>query len=315
MAKMNGVYKVIDALKKIKPWLKSFFLKKASHQTTKSDFNLRNIFILVGCFILLFVGIVLYLPTPDQTKFHEVAKNQEAKSPDQVKPPQSNSGSAALWASPTSLKSVNVGSSNSQNTPMQVLPHNGNSKLELYAGTHLRLRIVDKFVASQEPVPVLGKVMENATTESGLSIPEGALLYGEASYQKSSGRAVIQFRKISYPSGEIRNISANVVSHDGMPGLEGVVHSDRLKNSAGQFITTFVGAVAAGSVQRDFLGNSQGGLQNGLLVGASEVAKNQAQNYGESLKESREWIEVRSGVECEAIIEQPYKMIESEVNP
>jgi hypothetical protein len=315
MAKMNRFYKLLDALKKFVPWLRSLFLKKSSAQTKKQDFNFRSILMLVGVFTLLFVGIVLFMPTPDQTKFHEVAKLTEMKNGDQGKPLPSNPGSPSLWASPSSMRSSNAGSSNSQNTPMQVLPHNGNSKLELSAGTHLRLRIVDKFIASQEPVPVMGKVIESATTESGLSIPEGALLYGEASYQKASGRAVIQFRKLSYPSGEIRNVSANVVSADGMPGLEGTVHSDRLKNSAGQFITTFVGALTAGSVQRDLMGNSQGGLQNGLLSGASEVAKNQAQKYGESLKESREWIEVGAGAECDAIIEQSYKMIESEVNP
>lgn len=315
MAKMKRLFKIFDALKKFKPWVRSLFLQKSSAQTKKQDFNFRNILILVGVFILVFVGIVLFLPTPDQIKFHEVAKNTDAISPDKSQPQPSNPGSPSLWASPSSMRSVSADSSNSQNTPMQVLPHNGNSKLELSAGTHLRLRIVDKFIASQEAVPVLGKVMESATTESGLSIPEGAVLYGEASYQRSSGRAVIQFRKLSYPSGEIRNISASVISPDGMPGLAGTIHSDRIKNSAGQFITTFVSALAAGSVQRDLMGNSQGGLQNGLLTGASEVAKSQAQGYGESLKESREWIEVGSGSECEAIIEKSYQLIESEVNP
>ena len=197
---------------------------------------------------------------------------------------------------------------------MVVSPHGGNSKLELHAGTHLRVRIVDKFITSQEAAPVLGKVMEDATTESGLSIPKDSLLYGDATYQKASGRAVIQFKKISYPSGEVRTIQANVISGDGMAGLEGSIHSDGVKNSAGQILTTFVGGLAAGSMQRDLLGNSTGGITNGLLQAASDTAKDRAQKYGETLKESREWIEIAAGTECEAVIQQSFKMMESEGN-
>jgi hypothetical protein len=307
-----------------KPWelvkraslrVKSLFVKESSHQTGKRDIDFRNILILFGLFILTFIAVVLSLPTQDSVKFREVTKNINEARENQQKDKPPGPGSTNLWASPSGFRSGSQGTGVNQNTPMQVLPHNGNSKLELHAGVHLRIQIVDKFIASNEPVPVLGRVLENATSESGLAISEGALLYGEATYQKSSGRAAIKFRKVSYPSGEIRIISANVVSSDGMPGIAGIVHSDAVKNSAGQFISTFVGAVASGSVRRDFMGNSQGGLENGLLVGASEVAKDRAQKYAENLKETREWIEVGSGTQCEAIIEQPFKMIESEVNP
>ena len=315
MAKMNMALKAWEAIKRAKSRVQSLVFKKSSVQTGKRDIDFRKILILIGIFLLTFVAIVLFLPNQESAKFREVTKSLPDTNGSQAKEKPTDSGSSKLWASPSSLRGGTERSGASQNTPMQVLPHNGNSKLELHAGLHLRVQIVDKFVASSEAVPFLGRVTENAMTESGLSIPEGSLLYGEASYQKSLGRAAIQFRKISYPSGEIRTISANVISSDGMPGVKGVVHSDALKNSAGQFISTFVGAVAAGSVQRDFMGNSQGGLQNGLLVGASEVAKDRSQKYAESLKETREWIEVGSGIECEAIIEQPYKMIESEVNP
>lgn len=313
MEKIN--LKIWETMKRAKSRIQSLLLKKSVHQTAKRDINFRNIFILLGVFILTFVAIVLFLPNQETAKFREVTKSLSDQSGSQVKDKPTESGSSKLWASPPSFRGGGQASGISQNTPMQVLPHNGNSKLELHAGVRLRVQIVDKFIASREPVPVLGRVVENATSESGLSIPEGSLLYGEASYQKSLGRAAIQFRKISYPSGEIRNISANVISSDGMPGVKGVVHSDALKNSGGQFISTFVSAVAAGSVQRDFMGNSRGGVENGLLVGASEVAKDRSQKYAESLKETREWIEVGSGIECEAIIAQPYKMIESEVNP
>jgi hypothetical protein len=318
MAKVTSIFRTFDAIKKFPRVLKNLFLKKPDLQTTKRDFNFRNIFVLLGLFMITFVTIVLFLPTQETIKFHEVAKNPTSVSPDnksQGASSNEDSRSSKLWASPTgATRSSGGGIGVSQNTPMQVLPRGGNSHAQLHAGTHLRVRIVDKFVVSQEPVPVLGRIMEDATTESGLKISEGSLLYGEASYQKSSGRALVRFRKLSYPSGEIRNISATVIGDDSMPGITGVTHSDGIKNSAGQFVTTFVGALAAGSVQRDFLGNSQGGLQNGLLMATSEVAKDRAQKYGENLKAAREWIEIGPNSECEAIIDQSFQMIESEVN-
>ena len=302
--------KIKGAVTYLKNGIAGFFVKNSSDLTEKRDVNFRNIFILFGCFVLTFIGIVLYLPGENAAIFREVTKNVDTAS-HEAHPNDKKSNASNLWASPP-LPTRSQMAGASQNTSMQVLPHGGNSKLELHAGLHLRIQVVDKFIASSEGVPVLGRLVENATSESGISIPEGSLLYGEATYNKSLGRAAIQFRKISYPSGEIRNISANALGSDGQPGIEGRVHSDALKNSAGQFISTFVGAVASGSVQRDFIGQSQGGLKNGLLTGASQVAMVQSQKYANSLNNEREWIEVSSGTSCEAIIEQTYKMIEGD---
>ncbi len=319
--------KIKTILRNIKVWLmnhwdakfikfKSFFSETSGSEiaggSLKKDLKFGNIIILASCFISILVGVVLFLPNAEEIKFRVVSVAQikpENKDSNQKKTGEANAeklwGSSYNYTPPASVQA-------NYNTSMLVLPHGGNSKLELHAGTHLRITIVDKFIASQDPVPVMAKVTEAATTDSGLSIPMGALLYGEASFQKQSGRANIAFRKLSLPSGMIRNISANAISSDGMPGLEGHVHSDGVKNSAGQIITGFVGGLAAGSMQRDLLGNSTGGISNGLLQATADTAKNQAQKYGESLKESREWIEISSGVECEAIINQSFQMIEGE---
>ncbi len=293
----------------------NFFVKKETAQTSKKDFNSKNIVVLLFSFVGLFVAVVLFMPTKQEIIYRETAKESpKTDGGSSSGKKKTDQPSSRLWGSPSSVAGPAQASQNNYNTSMVVSRHGGNSKLELHAGTHLRVRIVEKFITSQEAAPVLGKIMEDATTESGLSIPKDSLLYGDASYQKASGRAVIQFKKISYPSGEVRTIQANVISPDGMAGLEGSIHSDGVKNSAGQIITTFVGGLAAGSMQRDLLGNSTGGITNGLLQAASDTAKDRAQKYGESLKESREWIEVASGTECEAVIQQSFKMIESEGN-
>ncbi len=298
---------------KTKDKVKSLFLKKESDQTSKKDFNSKNIIIFFFAFAGIFVLVTLFLPTKQEVVFREIAKEstRTVSASDDAAKKKADQPSSKLWGNP-SMAAPQQAAQTNYNTSMLVSPRGGNSKLELHAGTHLRVRIVDKFITSQEAVPVLAKVTEEATTESGLSIPKDSLLYGEASFQKSSGRAIIQFRKISYPSGGIRPIAAAVISPDGMAGLEGNVRSDSVKNSAGQIITTFVGSLAAGSMQRDLLGNSTGGITNGLLQAASDTARDRAQKYGESLKEAREWIEVSAGVECEAVIQQSYQMIESE---
>lgn len=307
----------LNFLGSLKGRLKSLVWKKESNQTSKKDFNTKNIIVMFFVFAGLFVVISLFMPTKQELGYHEVSKDSsksQIKNDDTAGKKKSDQDPAKLWGSAYKPPIPQASSQNNYNTSMVVSPGGGNSKLELHAGTHLRIRIIDKFITSQEAVPVVAKVLEDATTESGLSIVKDTLIYGEASYQKTSGRALVQFKKLSYPSGEMRAISASVISSDGMPGLEGSVHSDGIKNSAGQIITTFVGGLASGSMQRDLLGNSTGGVTNGLLQAVSDTARDRAQKYGEGLKDQREWIEVSSNTDCEAIINQSFQMIESEAH-
>ena len=79
---------------------------------------------------------------------------------------------------------------------------NGNAKTQLRAGTHVPLRILDKFIVSQDSVPILAETISMTTTDSGLMLPAGTRFYGEASFQKGNDRASIIFRQIALPSGE-----------------------------------------------------------------------------------------------------------------
>ena len=296
--------------------IRNIFTSNESEQTGKKTIQFKNIIAVFFACVGVFVLIALFLPTEEQVSFREIAEKNATPlldAPDNELQNEKAESASTLWGRPRVLNTE--GSQQSEvnhNTSMIVSPSGGNAKLELSAGTHLRIQIADKFVASQESTPVIAKVIEDATTDSGLSIPASSLLYGEASYNAPSGRAVIHFQKISIPGGAIKTISASVVSSDGMPGLEGKIHSDSAKNSAGQIITTFVSGLAGGAMEKDFFGNSKGGITNGLLGAVSETAKERAQKYGESLKEAREWIEIQSGTECEAIIQKSFKLIESE---
>jgi type IV secretory pathway VirB10-like protein len=166
------------------------------------------------------------------------------------------------------------------------------------------LRILDKFIVSQESVPILAELIFDSVTDSGLKLPAGTRFYGEASFARGSDRATIQFRQISVPSGQIRGISGTALGKDGQPGVPGHVFSDGMKNTAGQVITSFVGGLAAGSIETDVFGRSKGGIENGLLSAVAATAKDRANNYGEKLKTEREWIEVLAGAECDALLNE-----------
>lgn len=317
---MEKVKNIFDSFKnmtiKLQNKIRTFFLKKKTSLTSKQDFDFKNISVVFFSVVGIFLILGMFMPTDDTRVFRQVAKDPPPrvdKSQKTETEQKSSNAASNIWGHGSSGFSTG-GGGNSQinyNTSMVIGSKNGNSKTELHAGTKVRLQIIDKFVASQEGTPVIAKSVEDVTSDSGSSIPEGSLFYGEASYLKSSGRASIQFRKVSYPNGTIRDISTVAISADGLAGLEGHVKSDAVKNSAGQIITTFVGGLAAGSVERDFMGNSKGGISNGLLQAISETAKDRAQKYGESMKDAREWIEIPAGAPCEAIIQQSYKMIES----
>jgi len=190
------------------------------------------------------------------------------------------------------------------NTSMILGPKGKNAKTQVRAGQRLPLRISDKFIVSDSPVPILADLLFAVQTELGLNLPAGTRFYGQATFQKGQDRAQIRFTQISLPSGELRPVSGLALGKDGQPGISGRVYSDGAKNTAGQVLTTFIGGLAQGSVETDMFGNSRGGVQNGLLSAVAATAKDRAQSYGEKLKAEREWIEVVAGAECDGSFDQ-----------
>ena len=76
-----------------------------------------------------------------------------------------------------------------QNTAMILGNKNGNVKTQIRAGSRLPLRIMDKFIVSQDPVPILAELLTDSVTDAGLRLPAGTRFYGLASYQKGSERS------------------------------------------------------------------------------------------------------------------------------
>lgn len=288
---------------------KSIFVQK-SEASEKPEVNWNSFKIIGLTTVILFVGIVLLLPNEQSVEFSakvDSARGQKYGADEAQKDVNTANvkRTDSVWAAPKSVsQSSGGGSEVNYNTSMVLGSKSGNAKTQLRAGQRLPLRILDKFIVSDSPVPVLAELILNTETDSGLKLPAGTRFYGEASFGRGQERAQVRFTQISLPSGEIKEISSLALGKDGQPGINGKVFSDGTKNTAGQVITTFVAGMAAGSVETDVFGGSKGGIQNGLLSAVAATAKDRAQSYGEKLKAEREWIEVAQGAECDAILNQ-----------
>lgn len=305
------ITKLMDGLKT------KFFTKSSiSH---KKEVNIAG-FKWMGLFALaLFIGYVLFMPNEVPQEFSQKMKDTETKSEiaagGRNTLPKSNTQNitSGLWGSrPMNYPSSGDGGSLqvNHNTPMLIESSLGNAKTQFRAGIKIPLKIVDKFIVSQESVPILAQSILDSMTEAGIRIPAGTKFYGEASFQRGADRAQITFKQISLPSGEIKSLSGIALGKDGQNGILGKVFSDGLKNSTGQVITAFVGGLAAGSIQTDAFGRSKGGVENGLLTAVSETARTQAQKYGERLKTEREWIEVSENSECDLLLKETFNPIQ-----
>lgn len=289
--------------------ISALFFRK-SNVSAKTEINFKTIRTLALTFFFIFVGVVMLMPDERSVEFFEKrVSTSEPKSSDSESPGNSveRTGAAnGLWDSPRPAipRGMGGGTQINHNTSMILGAKSGNAKVQLRAGVRLPLRIMDKFIVSSEPVPILAELLLDAMTDAGLRLPAGTKFYGEASFQKGGERASIQFRQISLPDGQIRPLAGLAVGKDGQPGITGRVYSNGLKNTAGSVLTTFVGGLAAGSVETDFMGRSRGGMENGFLTAVAATAKERAQSYGEKMKAEREWIEVTAGAECDVLLSE-----------
>jgi len=304
-----GTGKVKGLIHEMRNWLKERFVKTTSF-SKKAELKISSFKWMGVVFIFVFICVVLLMPTEVPVQFTE---KMETKPPASMasgksRAQQNTPGSSQLWASPRReyfpRGAGGGGPEVNHNTSMLIGSSGGNAKTQLRSGTRLPLRILDKVMVSQESVPVLAELLLDGMTDSGLRLPAGTKFYGEANFEKGSERATVVFKQISLPSGQIKGLAARAVGKDGQLGVLGRVYSEGAKNTAGQVLTTFVGGLAAGSMQTDVFGRSKGGLENGLLSAVAETARSKAQSYGESLKSEREWLEIRSGTECDALLSE-----------
>jgi hypothetical protein len=313
----NSFAAIKEKLKGIEKCLKNPLLKRTP-LSRKFDLNFKTLKLFAIFGVVIFVSVVFLLPTDVPVEFVEKIERPEEKKTESANSSEnSNKAESAqnLWAAPrVSIPGGSGGSQINYNTSMIIGSKGGNAKTELRSGIRVALRLMDKVIVSQDPVPILAESILNSVSDSGLRLPAGTKFYGQASFQRGSDRAQIRFDQISLASGQIKRISALALDKSGQPGVSGKVFSDGMKNTAGQVLTTFVGGLAAGSMQTDIMGNSKGGIENGLLGAVAATAQSRAQNYGEKLKTEREWIELNPGTECDAVLNESFKLQEGGEN-
>ncbi len=290
----------------IREWIqqaKNIFVSRSGY-SSKAELNISSLKWFSVAVVVVFVATVLLLPDEVPIQFSEKIEPEKQDVVDGGDSKESKKGSFnQLWAAPKRevYRSGSSGNEQSINYDTSMMVHSGgNSKTQLHAGVRLRLRILDKVIVSQDSVPVLAELILDSETDSGLRLNSGTKFYGEASFMKGADRATVMFKQMSLTNGQMKPINARALGLDGQSGVLGRVYSDGTKNTAGHVLTSFIGGLAAGSVQTDIFGRSQGGITNGVLTAVSETAKANAQSYGEKLKAEREWIEIQPNTECDA---------------
>lgn len=284
----------------------------------KRQFNSQRVLIVVGLLTSLFTLYALIAPAPAKYvgEFRETLSPEAQKSVDAEREKVINQATNTVQKAFSNFSAgsgaVNGGQRTSNGTAnelnsLMILSRPGvNSSNQLAAGMKFSVRLLDKVTISDQAVPVIVEVTRGVFNDSGAGIEEGSRLFGIAQFQNGAERAQIQFQSISDPSGIVRQIQGVGIGSDGQTGIAGDVHSQSLKNTAGQFVSRFVGAYASGSQQRDFLGNSRGGATNGLLNAVAATAEDRTNAYAQDLQKERQWIEIPQATEITVVLTQTF---------
>ncbi len=306
--------------------LKQYFLKEARPFTSKREVNWSKVKIVVSGLLVFVVLVIICVPTstPEETTFHEKAEagtliqvkttendptqetiNQLKNS--QVNLQQVHGSLDYLYQPAKPTGSGGSASSGRDRNSGMILSRGGvDTRTQLSSGTKVYIRLNGKTTIAGQAMPVVGIVTSDVSSESGTAIPSGSKVLGEASFDSDNERASITWRSIILPDGRERPFSALSMGTDGQVGIDGNVHSDGVKNAVGQTLTRFVGAYAAGSMSTGMFGANQGGNSNGIKNAIAQTATDRANDMGETLQKERKWVELDSGTETIAVLNQPF---------
>ena len=304
----------------LKNHLEGIVFKEKDAFVTHREINWPKLGKLGGFFILIVVVMVLFMPTPEpqSTTFREGKEdgNEDLSPHMQMSDAMSHEPSATGLAyksqgsydylsSPRSLSGQGFRDVD-RNSSMIISRSGVDSKNQLAPGARIPVRLYQGVIVSGQPMPIIATVSDDVIQEDSVAIPDGSKVFGELSFDDTSERAGVTWRSVQFPDGRERQISGIGLGVDGQIGIEGRIHSDGMKNTAGQFLSRFIGAYAEGSMQKGALGSSGGGHANGFRNAVAETAKDRSSAYAENLKKQRRWIEVNAGTEFLAVINQPF---------
>lgn len=302
-------------------WRRIIF-KEPEPFSEKRDLNKKGIGILSGSGLFILVIVLLFMPSQkDQTQtFRETRedKNSTSNTSNASRTSEegnyegtsergTRSGFGGNNVNGQRYQGANGTGSKVSDGPMILARESGDPSSQIPPGTGLQIRFSKEFAVSSEGSPVLGEITKSVLTDEGLeAIPAGSKIFGEANYDSRIERAQITWNTVLLPDGRKKEIAAIGRDSDGLLGIEGEVHSEAWKNTTGELLLKFAGAAADGAVERGSLGANPGGIKNGLLQGASEVAGSKAKEFGEKLKRPVEWIILQNRQESQAILTKTF---------
>ncbi|MBY0316107.1 MAG: TrbI/VirB10 family protein [Bdellovibrionales bacterium] len=310
----------------IKNKFSGYFLKEKSHFSNRREINWDSLkkctvtAVATGVFALL----LMPSPNPDNGPFTEQAEGGSTQriiaggsedatetTLNQMRAGERGSSRVSsslnyLYASNTSSNAGSSGADSEMNSSMIISRGIGDSKSQVPPGSRLRIRLYEKAIVSSQSMPVIGIVTSDYMHEDSVAIPEGSKVFGDINYDDGGDRAKVDWRTIQFPDGRDRPFSAIGVGADGQVGVHGKIHSEAMKNTAGQTLTRFLGAYAEGSMQKGSFGYNQGGNSNGLKNAVAETAKDRADKWADGLKKEKVWIEVSNSTVFYAVLTQGF---------
>lgn len=300
--------------------------KDALPFTKKRDINwkvIRNVLV-IGVVVGVFVILVLPAPKQEQKIFYEKGDGRtssgSANSARENNPTEDalaqlqgtrsqslNAGRGLDFSSYSDRPSGGGGISQNQNSSM-ILSRGGlDAKTQLPPGSRIMVKLDQAMTLDSHSMPIIATVTKDVIQEDGIAIPEGAKLFGDASFDDNSERVQVNWKTIQLPNGSMKPFSGIGIGHDGQVGIEGNVHSEAAKNAIGQTITRFISAYADGSMQRGAFGGNPGGHDNGMKNAIAETAKDRANNWAEDMKKERKWVELQNGTSFFAVVTQEFQ--------
>jgi len=300
---------------------RELFLKTPHPFTNKRDIHWRVIFTCAGICIGIFILAVLLIPapTPEMIAFQEKKESGQKPFLDDSQYNATEDTLTQLQQSKTRFSrgsydylsgnpSPSNGTRSSNKNSSMIISRNGaDAKNSLPAGTKMKIYLIDKIIADNQSMPIIGIVKEDVIYENIVAISQDTKFFGMASFSGENDRAQINWNIIRFPDGKERQISAIGVGKDGAIGIDGDIKSNGIKNSIGNVVSRFIEAYADGSGSRGQLGASDGGHLNGLKNAVAQTAKDKADYWAEEMQKERKWIELPAGMEVNTVLNQSFR--------
>lgn len=145
---------------------------------------------------------------------------------------------------------------------------------------------------------------QGGTSDSGFEIPKNTVLIGSFSYRGDGDKVSLSFSRLDTPDGDSLRIAATGLdAADYTAGIRGEVHSDDGLKVASTLGLTMAASMTDVLTQREALGTSMGPaqakptMQNALLQGISQSAKDQAGRTSEEINSTKDYVFIPKGKE------------------